>query len=103
MTASEITQPATRISSMKPLIGSVAVARPCCGGAWSDEAAAQPVPALDNPQIEILYSPPNASFFTPIYERYKKRQVARAAQAIPLALILPDASRCASQRRNAAR
>jgi Putative metallopeptidase len=91
MTAAGITQPATRISSMKRLIGCVAVASAMLWpAAWPDQVAAQPVPALDNAQIEIMYSPPNASFFMPIYERYKQRQVLEQLKQFLSPLILPD-------------
>src|SRR5262249_2510062 len=51
--------------------------------------AAQTAPALDNPQIEISYSEPDPSYFRPIYERYKKRQVLEQLKQFLSPLILP--------------
>jgi len=56
---------------------------------WPDRLAAQSAPALTNDQIEILYSEPNASYFRPIYERYKKRQVLEQLKEFLSPLVLP--------------
>jgi len=42
--------------------------------------ASEVSPALENDQIEILYSEPNASYFKPIYERYKSRHLLEQAE-----------------------
>jgi hypothetical protein len=80
------------MSSMKRAICSIALASAVLllPAARSDEAAAQSAPALDNAQIEILYSPPNASFFKPIYERYQQRQVLEQLKQFLSPLILPE-------------
>jgi Putative metallopeptidase len=51
------------------------------------EVAAQPV--LENNQIQIYYSEPNASYFRPIYERYKSRQVLEQLKQFLSPLIIP--------------
>jgi len=54
-----------------------------------DRLAAQPVSALTNDQIEIQYSEANASYFRPIYERYKKREVLEQLKQFLSPLVLP--------------
>jgi Putative metallopeptidase len=45
--------------------------------------------ALENNQIEFLYSEPKASFFKPIYERYKRRELLEQLKQFLSPLILP--------------
>jgi hypothetical protein len=53
------------------------------------DVAAETLPALENNQIEILYSEPRASVYKPIYERYKKRQLLEQLKQFLSPLILP--------------
>jgi hypothetical protein len=53
------------------------------------ESAAQPSPALENEQIDIVYSEPNATYLKPIYERFKKRRVLEQLKQFLSPLVLP--------------
>jgi Putative metallopeptidase len=53
------------------------------------ELAAEPLPMLENDRIEIAYFEPGASFFKPIYERLKQRQVLEQLKQFLSPLILP--------------
>jgi hypothetical protein len=76
--------------SMKRLIWSAALASAVVWPAVRPaEVAAQTSPALENDQIEILYSEPNASFFRPIHERYKERHLLEELKQFLSPLILP--------------
>jgi hypothetical protein len=55
----------------------------------TEGAVSESVPALENNQITILYSAPVASYFKPIYERYRKREILEQLKKFLSPLILP--------------
>jgi hypothetical protein len=60
---------------MKRLIfGSALAWSAACLPALADEAAPLGAPELDNKQIEIFYSEPQATYLKPLYDRLRKRQ-----------------------------
>jgi hypothetical protein len=76
--------------SMKRHIWSVALASAVFWlGIRPAEVAAQTSPALENDRIEIFYSEPKATFFRPIYERYKERRVLEQLKQFLSPLNLP--------------
>jgi hypothetical protein len=76
--------------SMKRLIWSAALAAAVLWPAVRPaEVAAQAPPALENNQIEFLYSEPKATYFRPIYERYKERRLLEQLKQFLSPLILP--------------
>ncbi len=79
---------------MKPLIPTMALASAALASSlWlvvsPAKLAAQGAPALENKQIVIQYSPPNASYFKPIFERYQKRQILEQLKQFLSPLVLP--------------
>jgi putative metallopeptidase DUF4344 len=53
------------------------------------EAQAQSNPKLDNPQIVVLYSPPQSSYLQPLYERLRARQYLEQLKQFLSPLVIP--------------
>jgi Putative metallopeptidase len=83
------TSGASMLSMKRFILSAVLVSAVLWPAVRPAEVAAQTSPALENDQIEILYSEPRSSFFRPIYERYKERHLLEELKRFLSPLILP--------------